>query len=352
MTRQQLFAAFFFAVFLFLLYQFYLMFSSFAGALAWAGLLAFVFYPLQMQLTMALKGREGLAAFLLSTFVLLIVMVPTVLLTLVLASESVAFYQRSVEFVSGPEWPQFIAYLQASTPGRLWTAGAGFVDSWDVDLKDIAVKATNTVSGFLVAQATDILKNVATVVLNFFMSSFALFFFFRDGERMVAAARDLLPMEPAHKDIILRRLHETISAVVLGTLATAAAQGAMAWVGYWTLGVPFALVLGCLTGFASLLPMGGPLVWVSAAIYLAITAGWIKTLILVLWGSLAVGGIDNVIRPLIIGGRTAIPTVVLFFGIFGGLQAYGLLGVFLAPVVIAILVAFVSIYREQYQTAG
>ncbi len=352
MTRQQLFAAFFFAVFLFLLYQFYLMFSGFAGALAWAGLLAFVFYPLQQRLTAVLKGREGLSAFLLSSFVILIVMVPTVLLTLVLANESVAFYQRSVEIVSGPEWPQFIARLQASTPGRLWSTGAGFIDRWHIDLKDMAVKATNAMSGVLVAQATDILKNVATLVLNFFLSTFALFFFFRDGERMVAGVRDLLPMEPGHKDIILKRLHETISAVVLGTLATAAAQGAVAGIGYWMLGVPFSLVLGCLTGFASLLPMGGPLVWIGAAVYLAFTAAWAKTLILVLWGVFAVGGIDNVIRPLIIGGRTAIPTVVLFFGIFGGLQAYGLLGVFLAPVVIAILVAFVRIYRERYQTAG
>lgn len=352
MTRQQLFAAFFFAVFLFLLYQFYLMFSGFAGALAWAGLLAFVFFPVQRLLTGLLKGREGLAAAILSTAVILIVMVPTVLLTLVLANESVVFYQRSVEFLGGPEWPHFLEHLQGSLPGRLWDAGSRFVDSWHIDLRETAVKVTNTVSGFLVSQATDILKNVASFVLNFFLSTFALFFFFRDGERMLLGVRDLLPMEPEHKEAILTRLHETLSAVVLGTLATATAQGTIAGFGYWALGVPFSLVLGCATGFVSLLPGGAPLIWSGAAIYLAITNGWVSCVMQVVWGIVAVGGIDNVIRPLIIGGRTAIPTVVLFFGIFGGLQAYGLLGIFLAPVVIAVLVAFVRIYREQYRTAG
>jgi len=352
MTRQQLFAAFFFAVFLFLLYQFYLMFSGFVGALAWAGLLAFIFHPLQTRLTKAVNGREGLAAFILSTFVILIVMVPTVLLTLVLANESVAFYQRSAAFLGGDEWPQFVQSLQGSFPGRLWNAAAGFIDTWHLDVRDTAVKATNAVSAFLVSQATDILKNILSFVLSFFLSTFALFFFFRDGEKMMLAFRDLLPMEPGHKDTILRRLHETLSAVVLGTLATAAAQGSLAGIGYWALDVPFALVLGCATGFVSLLPGGAPIVWGAAAVYLAFTAGWTKCILLVIWGIVAVGGIDNVIRPLIIGGRTAIPTVVLFFGIFGGLQAYGLLGIFLAPVVIAVLVAFVRIYREQYRTAG
>jgi len=351
MDRQRLFAAFFFAAFLFLLYQFVLMFSGFIGALTWAALLAFVFFPVQGWLTSRLRGREGLAAFLLSTLVILIVMVPTVLLIIVLANESVVFYQRSVEIVSGPEWPTFVEALQASTPGRLWNAGAGLLSGWNLNVKDTALQAANAASGFLVSQATYIVKNVASFVLNFFLATFALFFFFRDGARMVASVRDLLPMEPAHKHAILTRLHETLTAVVLGTLVVAGAQGLLAGLGYWALGVPFSLVLGCATGFASLLPFGAPLVWGAVAVYLAIAEGWVACLMMVAWGSFGVGGIDNVIRPLIIGGRTAIPTVVMFFGILGGLQAYGLIGVFLAPVVIAVLVAFVRIYREQYHTA-
>ncbi len=351
MTRQHLFAAFFFAAFLFLLFQFYQMFSVFIAPLTWSALLAFIFHPLYTRLTRWLRGRASLAAFLFTTMVILAVMVPTVFLIILLANESAALYQTSTQFLNGPGLREAIARLRASTPARAWTLWTSILHQWNIDLADVAVKTTNVVSAFLVSQAAGILKNIAAFVVDFFLTTFALFFFFRDGARMVGGIRDLLPMEPAHKDIVLERLHETLSAVVQGTLITAAAQGALAGVGFAALGVPFAVFLGCAAAFASLLPFGAPIVWGIVAIYLGFTASIAKTIVLIVWGTLVVGTIDNFIRPLLIGGSTEIPTILLFFGILGGLQAYGFLGVFLAPVVIAILVAFVRIYREQYGTA-
>ena len=175
-----------------------------------------------------------------------------------------------------------------------------------------------------------------------------MFFFFRDGGRMVRALRDLIPMEGATKDAILDRFAETLSAVVLGSVLTAAAQGLLGGLAYWALGVPFSALLAGATAFLSLLPYGGPLVWVGVAIWLAATGDVVRAAIMAGWGALAISSADNIIRPLVIGGRTQIPTVFLFFGILGGLQAYGFLGMFLGPAVIAILVAFARIFREQY----
>jgi predicted PurR-regulated permease PerM len=351
MTRQHLFAAFFFAVFLFLLFQFYRMFSVFIAPLAWAALLAFIFYPLYTRLTRWLQGRNGLAAFLLTTGVILAVMVPTVFVIILLANESAALYQRSTEFFNGPGMREAVDRLRASTPARAWGLWSRVLQDWNVDLADMAAKGTNAVSSFLVSQAADILKNVAAFIIDFFLTTFTLFFFFRDGARMVGGIRDLLPMEPEHKDLVLQRLHETLSAVVQGTLITAAAQGALAGVGFAALGVPFAVFLGCASAFASLLPFGAPFVWGAVAIYLGAIGFIARAIILIAWGILVVGTIDNFVRPLLIGGSTEIPTILLFFGILGGLQAYGFLGVFLAPVVIATLVGFVRIYREQYGNA-
>ena len=146
----------------------------------------------------------------------------------------------------------------------------------------------------------------------------------------------------------LARFAETLSAVVLGSALTAAAQGVLGGVAYWALGVPFSVLLAGATAFLSLLPYGGPLVWIGVAAYLALTGDYIRASIMAGWGALAISSADNIIRPLVIGGRTQIPTVFLFFGILGGLQAYGFLGMFLGPAVIAILVAFARIYREQY----
>ncbi len=194
-------------------------------------------------------------------------------------------------------------------------------------------------------------KNVLGFIADFFLCTLALFFFFRDGKRMLAGIRGLLPMEVAHKDLVLQRFGDALSAVVQGSLLVAVAQGTLAGLGYWVLGVPFAVFLGCVTAFISLVPMGTPLAWGSVAVYLFASGAFGKGIALVLWGILGIGTIDNVIRPLVIGGKTAIPTIYLFFGILGGLKAYGFLGMFLAPAVIAMLVAFVRIYREQYATA-
>jgi len=149
--------------------------------------------------------------------------------------------------------------------------------------------------------------------VNFFFAAFAMFFFFRDGDRMVRALRDLIPMAAADKDVIVARFGETLSAVVLGTALTSAAQGVLGGMAYWGLGMPFAVLLMFATAFLSLLPYAGPLVWVGVAIYFGLGGDYVRAGIMVGWGALVIGSADNFIRPLIIGGRTQIPTVFLFF---------------------------------------
>jgi predicted PurR-regulated permease PerM len=351
MTRQQIFAAFYFAVFFFLLYQFYCIFRVFLVPLTWAALLAFIFYPLHVPLTQVLRGRNSLASFCFTTVVILVVMVPTILGIIVLANESVALYQSGGELLASGRLQEFFEKLKASAPARTSKIVIPLLQSWNIDLAGMAMSAGNALSSFLMSQAAGIAKNLATFVVDFFLTTFALFFFFRDGARMINAIRGILPMEPAHKDMVLARLYDTLSAVVQGTLAVAALQGGLLGVGLWALGVPFAILLGCAAAFSALLPVGATGVWGAVAVYLLIAGSFWRAILLAVWGTLVIGTVDNVIRPLIIGERAEIPTILLFFGILGGLQAYGLLGVFLAPVVIAMVVAFFRIYKERYSTA-
>jgi predicted PurR-regulated permease PerM len=351
MSRAQLFAVFFFAVFLYLLYQFYLVFNGFLGPLSWAGILALVFYPTYRRLSALLRQRESLAAFLLTTLVIVVVIVPTIWLTVRLASESVAAYQHVQTTIQSGQADEMIASLLASRVGRVWTRIAPQLESWNLDLRSLILKGGDAVSGVLMGSVSAMAANAIRFVVNFFLTTFALFFFFRDGERMVRGLRDLLPMERRHTDAILARFYDTLSAVVQGTLATSIAQGVLAAFGFWILDVPFVLLLSVAAAFLSLLPMGAPVVWLSVVGYLAFYGAYGKAIFLLLYGTFIISGADNVIRPLIIGGRTNIPTIFLFFGILGGMQVYGFLGVFLGPALIATLVAFIRIYREQYTTA-
>lgn len=348
MKREHLFAGFFFAAFLFLLYQFYRVFHVFAGSFTWAALLALIFFPIRNWLVRLLRQREGLAAFLLTTVVILTVMVPTIYITVLLASESAALFDRVRTMVEQGDLARIVERLESSRLGGLWQKAAPHFARWNIDVPAVALRATQTTSAFLVAQAPTVAANALRALVSFFMTAIALFFFFRDGERMVNGLRNLIPMEAAHKDAILARLYETLSAVVQGTLVTAAVQGFLAGIGFVALGVPFAVLLGCATAILSLLPMGAPIAWGGTVVYLLLAGAYVRAVILLVWGTLIVSGADNVIRPWIIGGKTRIPTVFLFFGILGGLQAYGFLGVFLGPTLIAILVAFSRIYREQY----
>lgn len=352
MTRQQLFAAFFFAALLYLLFQFYVIFSVFLGPLSWAALLALVFYPLNARLVRLAHGRETLVALGLTTLVIVVVIVPTILISTLLAGESVTVYQRLQEFLVSGQVPALVErvfeWFHTSRLGQFWEHLLPHVAAWNINLGSTALKLGDAVSSFLVAQATGIAKNAVRFVINFFLTTFALFFFFRDGERLIAVVSELIPMAPEHKNTVLSRLYNTLSAVIQGTLVTAAVQGMLAGVGFWVLDIPFAVTLGCATAFLSLLPMGAALVWISVVIYLLVESAPLRAALLLGWGVLGISGIDNVIRPLIIGGRTQIPTVFLFFGILGGLQAYGFLGLFLAPAVIAILFAFIRIYQELY----
>ncbi|HYD50695.1 MAG TPA: AI-2E family transporter, partial [Terriglobales bacterium] len=286
MRRQQLFAAFFFTVFLFLLYQFYVIFQGFFGPLSWAGVLVLVFYPVYAQLERLLKGRAGLASFILTTAVIATVIVPTIILTTVVVQQSVQFVQSMQHAYETGELQQQIVGWRDSAPGRLWDRFSPLLSDWNVDLGALALKASNAASGFLVEQAGHAAANVLKFVGNFFLTTLALFFFFRDGERLVRGFRDLLPMEPKHKDAILQRFYDTLSAVVQGTLATAVAQGVLAGIGYAIAGVPFSFLLGAVTGFSSFVPFGPPLVWISVVAYLLIKGaiGW--GIFLLIWSIL------------------------------------------------------------------
>lgn len=350
MGRAQLFAVFFFLAFCFLLYQFYLILSDFLGPLSFAALLAFIFHPVHRRVRRWLHGRDGLAAALMTTAVILLVIVPTFYLLAMITTESVSLYEDVSAFVKSGRIHEVMDQMRTSRLGQLWTELGPSLDALKIDIPDFALRASQTVSGFLVAQAPAAAANVFRFVISFFFTVFALFFFFRDGERMIGAVRDLIPMEAANKDAVVSRFSETLSAVVLGSALTAAAQGILGGIAYWALGVPFSILLAGATAFLSLIPYGGPLIWLGVVAYLAIVGAYWRAIIMIAWGTLGIGTADNIIRPLVIGGRTEIPTVFLFFGILGGLQAYGFIGMFLGPAVIAILVAFARIFREQYST--
>jgi predicted PurR-regulated permease PerM len=349
MTRQQLFAAFFFAVFLFLLSQLYALFAVFLKPLMWTVILVLTFYPIFDVYLKWLGGRRSAAALAMTLFIMLLVIVPLSFLSSLLTAQMFEFYESVRSAAESGQLQHLLSGWRDTTIGQLWQKWSPRIAQFDIDVPKLLLAAANNVTQYIVTHVPDVAKNLLVLLLNAVIVSFSLFFLFRDGEEFFHAFRDLIPMEPHHKEAIFHQFYETVSAVVQGMVVTAVVQGVLAWIGFSAVGLPYSFILGCASAVASLQPLGGAaVVWLPAAIFLGLSGSWPWAIGLIVYGVFIISGIDNIIKPLIIGERTKLPTIFLFFGILGGLQAYGFLGVFLGPVVLATIMAFVKIYRETY----
>jgi predicted PurR-regulated permease PerM len=347
MPREFLFRAFFFFLLGFLLYQAYLLFSGFLAAAFWAGVLALVFDPLYRRLLRWLR-RPGAAAGLMTAAIFSIVVLPALGLGVLAVEQAQSLYAALREAVESGEAHQWLQRWRttrvAALANRLLPPGAPL----PLDFADLGVRTAKAAAEFLVGQLGAVARNLLAFLVNFLLSIVILFFFFRDGERLYRGLKELIPMEPEHKDAILARFYETLSAVVRGLTATAAVQGCLAGAAFWALDVPFALLLALASALASFVPVGGAaLVWVPTVLYLLSQGSWGRALALAIWGTFAISLADNIVKPLVIGSRTQVPTLFLFLGLLGGLQVYGILGVFLGPAVLATILAAFRIYREE-----
>ena len=185
------------------------------------------------------------------------------------------------------------------------------------------------------------------MVLSIVLALFLLFFFLRDGERMVGNAMILVPLDDRRKDRLLVGLANVIQAIVLGSLVTAIAQGTLVGIGFGLAGLPSATVFGVLAMVASLIPLiGTTIIWVPGVLWLGLTGHWGAALFLVVWAVAVVSSADNVIRPLFISSRAKITTLPVFIGLLGGIGAFGAIGIFLGPVVMALALALVEFAHE------
>lgn len=227
--------------------------------------------------------------------------------------------------------------------GHLVVTGSGQIES-------SLLEGGKAVSAFLLSQGVDFAKNALLLGTDFLVMLFTLFFVFRDGPQLSDTIVRALPMEREHKVKIFERLNTTIKAVVRGTLLTAVAQGVTAGAAYALLDVPFAVFLGALSGLLSLLPVGGTaLVWGPVSLYLLLSGAVTKGLILIGVGVGLVGLMDNLLQPLLVGGHARLPVLPLFLASFGGLAYFGFLGLFLGPLILALVLETFTIYRDDYQ---
>ena len=352
MNREHLFAGFFFAVFVYLLYQTVRIFSPFLQPIMWGAVLALTLSPLQARLVRVLHGRNTAAALILTVGLVVTVTVPSLLFGSVVTRQAAGLYAKTMGIVDEGGSAAVLEWLNSSSLGSLWAHLSPYVDQYNVDMTQLARNALSTTYAFLADHAGRAARNLVRVCFNLLVIVMTFFVFVRDGTRVVNQVRVLIPMERVHADAIIDTLYDTLSGVVQAMLATALLQGVLAGVGYWLAGVPFSFFLGVLSGFLSLIPYAVPLVWMGSAGYLIAQGSAGAAVFLCVWGVAVVGSVDNIVRPLIIGEKAKLSALLLFFAILGGLSVYGFLGLLLGPVIVATVLTFFRIYRTVYVAGG
>ena len=319
----------------------------FFGPILWAVLLAFLLFPVNRWLRGRLRGHRGAASVLLTFAVTLGIVIPSALLmfafvrqaTELLASVSALAgrYQieRPQDLLNIPALGRIVAWIDAKTP-----ISAAELQQW-------LVNAARSVLEFAISGGRQVLMGALGAVVGLLLMLFILYFFFRDGDAMAARLVRLVPLEESRKARLIAQLSAVMRAVVFGALATALIQGALVGLAFEIAGLPSPVVFGFLTALAALLPVAGTaLVWAPAtiALYSQGRPGW--ALFMLLWGAVLVGTVDNFLRPRLISGRAQISTLPVFFGVMGGLAAFGPIGMFVGPLIIALALALLAFAEE------
>jgi predicted PurR-regulated permease PerM len=321
------------------LYLCWLMLKPFAGVLAWAAVLTILFYPVHRFLLRKIN-RPGLAAALSALLVIVAVLVPLSLIAVAVIAE-IAGAQQTIQ-------TGIATLMDPNSPivGRLTGWLGRYVDVTRLGSEQLVHDSVKVLTESLAGRTLGMVGGVIGTVFQIFFVIFTMYYLFRDADKIVQAIGDFLPLEKPRCEAMFSRIQEIISASVYGVVTIAAIQGTLGGLAFWILGVPSPVLWAVLMTFVCMIPMVGSwLVWVPAAIYLLATGHWAKAIVLVLWGALAVSTIDNILRPKLVGRQTKLHELLVFFSVLGGLKVFGMLGIILGPVVLAITLALVEALR-------
>jgi len=313
--------------------------------LIWGAILTYVSWPLHQRVVRWVGGRVVLGALTTTVLVTLAIVVPLVWLILMAQVEAVGAYAHVQAFLaSNPTLPQVLRDLPWLGPVM------------DEGLRHLAADPTSIRQQFMLlmqessVEVTRLIGGVGRNVAKLFFAVFSMFFLLRDGSRLLAEAGAILEgiLGPRVRDYI-DAVGSTTRAVVYALMLGALAQGFVAGIGYWIFGIDAPVLLGAVTALAALVPFGAPVIWGGLSIWLLVTDHVWPGAGLLLWGLLLVSWVDNVVRPLVISNATRMPFLLVVFGVLGGVLAFGLVGLFIGPVLLAVSLAIWREWLEQHQ---
>ncbi len=325
------------AITLIALYLCWLVVSPFVQIILWAVVLAIIAFPYHTKLLR--RGVHPTLAAMISTVgVVLVVLLPVLIIVVSVATQIPTYDQIH----TGVEKLRALI----AEDSALYQKVDGYFDlDWLKD-KQLIQEKLNIIATPVLSKSIAIAGSLVGTVVDIFFALFTLFYFLKDSREIGNSVSGMLPLEVSQSQAVFDRCKSIIQASVQGVILIAAIQGVLGGIAFWILGVPSAILLAVLLFILSMVPaIGSVLVWLPAALYLGATGHWIKAAILIAWCGGVVGMVDNLLRPKLVGKKTGMHDLVIFFSVLGGLQVFGILGLFVGPVVVAITRSIIEICR-------
>lgn len=323
------------------LYLCWLMLRPLITVLEWAAVLVIVFYPVHKRLAKKIK-RRGLSALVSSLLVIVILVLPLIFLTVALTNEF-AGATRNL--------PAQVAQLMDPEAPITGKASKWIHEHVDIDAarsQEFVIQQLKPAGTVLLGQSLGLMGNILGGIVKAFFVIITMYYLFRDGDRIVRALPGALPLTNKQSEAILARVSQVVNASVYGVVTIAMLQGMLGGLAFWVLGVPSPVLWAVVLAIVCMIPIAGSFfVWLPAAAYLMMTGHWTKAVLLILWGGLVISTVDNFLRPKLIKNQTRLHELFVFFSVLGGMSVFGLLGIVLGPVVLAITLGLLQTFRQE-----
>lgn len=317
-----------------IIYLDYRILELFLSPLAWAAILAILFYPLHRRIV-TWTGKPSRAA-LLSLVLVILLLVPPVI------AVGAAGIREGVRLFETIHQANIVSKAQE---GMNWISERLPIPAVKVEekLKEVAETAGTTLARW----SARAVGNLAQLSFNLFVMGVGVFYLLRDGPEIVGFLKDTSPLEPETTERIIDEVSSLVTASVQSNVITAFAQGLCATLVFWILGLPGTIFWGVVSGILAFLPLIMPaLIWGGAAIYLLVDGQILKAIAMLFLGTFLISGVDNVIRPAVIAGRAKMNGFVALISLFGGIFYFGFLGIVLGPLLATVTTGLLKSYRE------
>ena len=336
-----------------LLYMAVLVVKPFVTAIILALVIVTLTYPIFRRLRTRFKERPGRAAAVMLLGITFLLVVPALILSMLLVQQATNVAER----MQSVDARQMLARIDLTSRLQWVRRIAPNFNPATLSPERLILPALQQIPGWVARHGGAVLGGLAGAVLGFFLVLLAAWYFYVEGEALVQQLAELSPLPDRYDHEFTTKFKDVVEATFRGQLFTALAQGVATGIGLAIAQVPGAVFWGAVASILGLLPMvGAAVIWVPAAIYLYISASmgfhpyW-HAVFMTIWGVAVVSTIDNVVRPWAMRGKAQLPAIPLLFSVLGGMQAFGVIGLVLGPLVFSLLITIVDIYRRAFRTA-